>query len=64
MTRLLYSFLMWLAQPFLRRKLAQRGVQEPGYLEAVEEHFAYYTDTASPWGAEWQHALGPCRVAR
>ena len=69
MTRLLYSFLMWLAQPFLRRKLAQRGVQEPGYLEAVEEHFAYFTDTASPWASNgntfWVHAvsLGETRAA-
>ena len=42
MTRLLYSMLMRLAQPFVRRKLARRGVQEPGYLEAVEERFGYY----------------------
>ena len=42
MTRLLYSLLMQLAQPFVRHKLARRGVQEPGYLEAVEERFGYY----------------------
>ena len=43
MTRWLYSLLMWLAQPALRRKLARRGLQEPGYLVAVEERFGYYS---------------------
>ena len=36
MTRLLYSLVMWLVQPFLRLKLRRRGVQEPGYLLAME----------------------------
>ncbi|MDP3706561.1 MAG: 3-deoxy-D-manno-octulosonic acid transferase, partial [Polaromonas sp.] len=45
-----YSLLMWLGQPLLRRKLARRGLQEPGYLEAVDERFGHYTqprETAS-----------------
>ena len=42
MTRALYSMVLWLAQPFLRRKLIRRGVEEPGYLEAVEERFGRY----------------------
>jgi 3-deoxy-D-manno-octulosonic-acid transferase len=43
MMRWLYSLLMGLAQPALRRKLARRGEQEPGYLVAVEERFGYYS---------------------
>jgi hypothetical protein len=39
----LYSGLMRLAQPLLRRKMARRAVQEPGYGEAVEERFGSYT---------------------
>ena len=67
MTRRLYAWLMWLAQPILRRKLAQRGVQEPGYLEALDEHYGYYS--ASAWAADgntvWVHAvsLGETRAA-
>ena len=45
MMRWLYSLLMWLAQPALRRKLARRGLQEPGYLVAVEERFGYYSES-------------------
>jgi len=67
MTRLLYSLLMRLAQPFVRRKLARRGVQEPGYLEAVEERFGYYPvqPEASRTPTIWVHAvsLGETRVA-
>ena len=64
MTRWFYSLLMWLAQPALRRKLARRGLQEPGYLVAVEERFGYYNDHASV-GAVWIHAvsLGETRAA-
>jgi 3-deoxy-D-manno-octulosonic-acid transferase len=55
---------MWLAQPFLRRKLARRGQAEPGYLEAVEERFGRYSRTAPP-GMVWLHAvsLGETRAA-
>ena len=37
----LYSTLTTLGQPLLRRKLARRGLQEPGYLEAVDERFGH-----------------------
>ena len=43
MVRALYSFLTWLIQPLLRRKLARRAVAEPGYAVAVEERFGCYT---------------------
>ena len=39
----LYSGLMRLAQPLLRRKMARRALQEPGYGEAVDERFGRYT---------------------
>jgi 3-deoxy-D-manno-octulosonic-acid transferase len=67
MMRALYSLVMWLAQPFLRRKLLQRGAREPGYLEAVEERFGHYQ--FGPWPADgrciWVHAvsLGETRAA-
>ncbi len=64
--RRLYSALMTLGQPLLRRKLARRGQQEPGYLEAVGERFGHYrqpAETAS--GLVWVHAvsLGETRTA-
>ncbi len=64
MIRAFYSLLMWLAQPFLRRKLARRGLAEPGYLEAIEERFGNYADPAEP-GRLWLHAvsLGETRAA-
>lgn len=67
MIRGLYSLLMWLAQPLLRRKLQQRGQREPGYLAAVEERFGHYS--AAPWSADgrtlWLHSvsLGETRAA-
>lgn len=67
MIRALYSAAMWLAQPFLRRKLSKRGAQEPGYLEAVEERFGHYR--FEPWPSDgrciWLHAvsLGETRAA-
>ncbi len=67
MMRLLYSVLMWLAQPLLRRKLASRGEQEPGYLVAVEERFGYYSADrpADDRQTVWLHAvsLGETRAA-
>ena len=62
----LYSGLMRLAQPLLRRKLAKRAVQEPGYGEAVDERFGRYThprETSS--SLVWLHAvsLGETRTA-
>lgn len=61
-----YSLLMTLGQPLLRRKLARRGLQEPGYLEAIEERFGHYrqpAETASE--LVWVHAvsLGETRTA-
>ncbi len=67
MMRLLYSLMLWLAQPYLRRRLAQRGVQEPGYLESVEERFGYYSSSplAPDGNTIWLHAvsLGETRAA-
>ena len=62
----LYSGLMRLAQPLLRRKMVRRAVQEPGYGEAVEERFGRYTqprETSS--NLVWLHAvsLGETRTA-
>ena len=62
----LYSGLMWLAQPLLRRKMAQRALQEPGYGDAIEERFGHYTqppEVASE--LVWLHAvsLGETRTA-
>lgn len=62
----LYSLLMWLGQPFLRRKLARRGASEAGYLLAIEERFGRYTQPAE--GSSelvWVHAvsLGETRAA-
>ena len=62
----LYSQLMTLAQPLLRRKLARRGQQEPGYLEAIEERFGRYAQPAeNAPDLVWLHAvsLGETRTA-
>lgn len=62
----IYSLLMWLAQPLLRRKLARRGRREPGYLSAVEERFGHYTEPAEQVSElVWVHAvsLGESRTA-
>jgi 3-deoxy-D-manno-octulosonic-acid transferase len=59
MTRALYSLLMWLAQPLLRRKLARRAAQEPRYGHAVQERFGRYGNPPAT-GAEryvWLHAV-------
>ena len=62
----LYSLFMTLGQSLLRRKLARRGLQEPGYLEAVGERFGHY---GQPLEAAseliWVHAvsLGETRTA-
>ena len=61
-----YAALIWLAQPLLRRKLARRGVREPGYQEAVGERFGHYAHEAPVTaGAVWIHAvsLGEARAA-
>ena len=62
----LYSFLMWLAQPFLRRKLARRSLLEPGYSKAVEERFGRYSQPLETLpDLVWVHAvsLGETRTA-
>lgn len=66
LARAAYSLLMWLAQPLLRRKLARRSRQEPGYGEAVEERFGYYNQPTEPSPElVWVHAvsLGETRTA-
>ena len=67
MTRLFYSLVVWLIQPFLRRKLIKRGQQEPGYLEAMEERFGYYQGAPNQQGDRlvWIHvvSLGETRTA-
>lgn len=62
----LYSGLMRLGQPLLRRKMAQRAEQETGYDVAVDERFGRYTqpcETSSE--LVWLHAvsLGETRTA-
>jgi 3-deoxy-D-manno-octulosonic-acid transferase len=70
----LYSFAMWCARPFLRRKLARRGKVEPGYLANIEERFGYYDPPTNQPAAKtspqdqplvWIHAvsLGETRAA-
>ena len=62
----LYSGLMRLAQPLLRRKMAQRAVQEPGYAEASQERFGHYTHPVEATSRlVWLHAvsLGETRTA-
>ena len=66
LTRLLYSWVMWLAQPFMRARLMRRGVQEPGYLVAMEERLGHYAQANAPsTGYLWIHAvsLGETRAA-
>ena len=62
----LYSALMTLGEPLLRRKLARRARREPGYLEAVGERFGRY-DQPPEAASElvWVHAvsLGETRTA-
>ena len=62
----LYSVLMRLAQPLLRRKIARRALQEPGYGEATAERFGTYTQAPEPASQlVWLHAvsLGETRAA-
>jgi len=64
--RALYAVLTTLGQPLLRRKLARRGLQEPGYLEAIDERFGHYRQPAeSASELVWVHAvsLGETRTA-
>jgi 3-deoxy-D-manno-octulosonic-acid transferase len=69
MMRALYSLGMWLAQPWVRRKLQRRAVNEPRYAHAIAQRFGYYD--MPPVGAAntapfvWVHAvsLGETRAA-
>lgn len=67
MIRALYSLLTLLLQPLLRRKIARRGQQEPGYLQGIEERFGRYTTAPLPDDGRtvWVHAvsLGETRAA-
>jgi len=70
MGRALYSFLMWLAQPLLRRKLARRARLEPRYAMAVGQRFGNYGSEPVPQKNSavkrvWVHAvsLGETRAA-
>lgn len=67
MTRWFYSWLLWLAQPLFRRKLARRSVQEPGYGQFVEERFGHYEQPVPVHDGPtvWVHAvsLGETRAA-
>ena len=66
MMRQIYSVFMRLAQPFVRARLKRRGVQEPGYLLAMDERFGHYESTQQAMaGCVWIHAvsLGETRAA-
>ena len=67
MIRWLYSCLMWLAQPLLKRKLMRRSVMEPGYGEFIDERFGRYAHPlpAHDGPTVWLHAvsLGETRAA-
>jgi 3-deoxy-D-manno-octulosonic-acid transferase len=71
MVRWLYSFLVWLITPLMRRKLRLRAKAEPGYAEAVPERWGYYTTPPMPPAGPgtpptvWVHAvsLGETRAA-
>ncbi|MEO5797686.1 MAG: 3-deoxy-D-manno-octulosonic acid transferase [Rhodoferax sp.] len=60
----LYSLLVWVAGPLLRRKLRARALAEPGYAVAVPERFGHYTQPPGQ-GFVWVHAvsLGETRAA-
>ncbi|MCF8159928.1 MAG: 3-deoxy-D-manno-octulosonic acid transferase [Polaromonas sp.] len=63
----LYSCLMWLAQPLLKRKLMRRSVMEPGYGQCIDERFGRYAQRvpAHDGPTVWLHAvsLGETRAA-
>jgi 3-deoxy-D-manno-octulosonic-acid transferase len=56
---------MWALQPLLRRKLLRRGIEEAGYLQAIDERFGRYTKASNQGGYVWVHAvsLGETRAA-
>jgi 3-deoxy-D-manno-octulosonic-acid transferase len=64
LARAMYSAALWLAQPWLRAKLARRAKAEALYGEKIEERFGNYSMPAES-GAVWVHAvsLGETRAA-
>lgn len=67
---MLYGWVARLARPLVRRKLARRAVQEPGYAQAVEQRFGQYGDlpryqAVPEMPLVWIHAvsLGETRAA-
>ncbi|MGE8494883.1 3-deoxy-D-manno-octulosonic acid transferase [Comamonas sp. JNW] len=66
----LYGWVARLARPLVRRKLARRAVQEPGYAQRVEQRFGNYGDlpryqAVPEMPLVWIHAvsLGETRAA-
>ena len=56
----LYSAVLWLAQPLLRRKLQQRAHQEPLYAQDMEQRFGHYEALQAgpaPGTWVWIHAV-------
>jgi 3-deoxy-D-manno-octulosonic-acid transferase len=62
--RAVYAAVLWLAQPWLRAKLARRAKAEALYGQKIEERFGHYNAPAES-GAVWVHAvsLGETRAA-
>ena len=66
---ILYSLLMWLTQPLLRRKMVRRARREPGYGIAINERFGRFDHFCQPAEPRselvWVHAvsLGETRTA-
>lgn len=67
MIRVLYSLVVWLAQPLLIIKLKRRGAKEPGYLQALPERFGRYSPPLPSHDGPtvWLHtvSLGETRAA-
>jgi 3-deoxy-D-manno-octulosonic-acid transferase len=60
MMRWLYSLIVWLVQPLVRRKLRRRALAEPLYGEHMAERFGHYTQpapAAGPGPLVWLHAV-------
>lgn len=64
MTRLLYSALFYLAQPFVWLRLLWRARKQPEYLQHLGERYGFYTQKAPP-RLLWLHAVsvGETRAA-
>jgi 3-deoxy-D-manno-octulosonic-acid transferase len=65
-SRLLYSFVWWLALPLVLARLWWRGRKEPGYRRHIGERFGFYWHIARPTGPViWVHAVsvGETRAA-